>query len=54
MPPVLALYAKQFLEIKLFTFYYLENKRLTSTDVFIRPKVHFMVVLSDGVGYVLT
>jgi len=34
MPPVLALYAKQFLEIKLFTFDYHENKsQKTVTDV---------------------
>jgi len=50
MPPLLALYAKQFLEIKLFTFDYHENKshdlkshqreRLTRYRCFIRPKVH--------------
>jgi len=43
MPPLLALYAKQFLEIKLFTFDYHENKSQRTIDkvCFIRPKVHF-------------
>jgi len=45
MPPLLALYAKQFLEIKLFTFKYHENKPQRTVDYryqcFIRPKVDF-------------
>jgi len=42
MLPLLALYTKQFLEIKLFTFDYHENKTgLTGYRCFIRPKVHF-------------
>jgi len=32
MPPLLALYAKQFLEIKLFTFDYHENKSQRTVD----------------------
>jgi len=32
MPPLLALYAKQFLEIKLFTFDYHENKSQRTID----------------------
>jgi len=32
MPPLLALYAKQFLEIKLFTFDYHENKFQRTVD----------------------
>jgi len=32
MPPLLALYAKQFLEIKLFTFDYPENKSQRTVD----------------------
>jgi len=36
MPPVLALYGRQFLEIKLFIFDYHENKSI----IIIRPKVH--------------
>jgi len=45
MPPLLALYAKQFLETKLFTFDYHENKSQRTVDYsmyrsFIRPKVH--------------
>jgi len=43
MPSLLALFAKQFLEIKLFTFDYHENKFQRTVDwvpMFIRPKVH--------------
>jgi len=43
MPPVLALYAKQFLEIKLFTFDYHENKSQRTVDYDVLLDQRFIV-----------
>jgi len=43
MPPVLALYAEQFLEMKLFTFDYHENKSQKTVDLYVLLDQRFIL-----------